>query len=62
MDAEGSAMHGAIAEKPGMAIPNQTTSLATGTGDCSVKFIVHIPVLWIPAFPAGMTTLGQACV
>jgi hypothetical protein len=29
------------------------TSLATQ--DCLVKSGIHIPVLWIPAIPAGMT-------
>jgi len=46
------AMHGAIAEKPWMAIPKLATSFAKR--NCLMTSI-PIPVLWFPAIPAGMT-------
>jgi len=42
-------------QKPWMAILKQAVSITTE--DYSIKSRVHIPVLWIPAIPAGMTHL-----
>jgi hypothetical protein len=34
---------------------NTETVSKYAIGNCSIKSRVHIPVLWIPAIPAGMT-------
>jgi hypothetical protein len=52
-DAGGRAMHGAIAETPWMAMPKLATNLVTRS--FLVIWSIHIPVLWFPAIPAGMT-------
>jgi hypothetical protein len=54
---------GAVAEKPWMAIPNQTTGVAQfnqrflATQLFSIRKLYHFPVSWIPAIPAGMTVI-----
>jgi hypothetical protein len=34
---------------------NTETGSKYAIRNCSIKSAVHIPVLWIPAIPAGMT-------